>query len=158
MWALAIRRLAATSTGTLTVTGTVASSINLTIEAAGGSTSGLSTGAATSALSSISKYGTVPTGFSITRTGSDWKLASSISVKVDKANLTVRADGQPFTRFTALGPRTIEITSTIDAHQFEIVTGYRGDAARAAAEQPAQPRTAAAAASLLASTDDGLDC
>ena len=70
-------------------------------------------------------------------------------------NLTVRLNGQPFTRFVAVGPRTIEITTTIDAHQFEIVTGYRGDAARAAAEQPAQPRTAAAAASLLASTNEG---
>ena len=68
------------------------------------------------------------------------------------ANLTVRLNGQPFNRFSAVGPRTIEITSTIDAHQFEIVTGYRGDGTRAEAEPPVKPRTAAAA-SLLASTD-----
>jgi hypothetical protein len=69
------------------------------------------------------------------------------------ANVTVRLNGQPFNRFSAVGPRTIEITSTIDAHQFEIVTGYRGDGTRVAeAETPARPRTAAAA-SLLASAD-----
>jgi hypothetical protein len=69
-------------------------------------------------------------------------------------NLSVRLNGQAFSRFAAVGPRTIEITSTIDAHQFEIVTGYRGDGTRAELAPPAGPRTAAAA-SLLASTDDG---
>jgi Linalool dehydratase/isomerase len=68
------------------------------------------------------------------------------------ANLTVRLNGQPFGRFAAAGPRTIEITSTIDAHRFEIVTGYRGDGTRVEAEPPARPRTAASA-SLLAATD-----
>ena len=66
----------------------------------------------------------------------------------------LRLNGQAFTRFAAVGPGTIEITSTIDAHQFEIVTGYRGDGTRAAADPTATPRTAAAA-SLLASTDAG---
>ena len=70
-------------------------------------------------------------------------------------NLTLRLNGQPFTRFAAVGPRTIEITTTIDAHQFEIVTGYRGDGTRAAVEPPAKARPAAAAASLLARHDDG---
>jgi hypothetical protein len=79
-----------------------------------------------------------------------WRVTNLAST----ANLTVRLNGQPFSRFAAVGPRTIEITSTIDAHQFEIVTGYRGDGTRAEAEPPAMPRTAAAA-SLLASTDDG---
>jgi hypothetical protein len=69
------------------------------------------------------------------------------------ANLVVRLNGQPFTRFAVVGPRTIEITSTIDAHQFQIVTGYRGDAARAAAEPPARPG-AVASASLLATPGD----
>ena len=67
-------------------------------------------------------------------------------------NLSARLNGQPFSRFSVVGPRTIEITSTVDAHQFEIVTGYRGDGTRAAGEPPAAPR-AAASASLLASTD-----
>jgi linalool dehydratase/isomerase-like protein len=76
-----------------------------------------------------------------------WRVTNLPSV----ASLTVRVNGQPFTRFAAVGPRTIELTSTIDAHQFEIVTGYRGDGTRAEVEPPVKPRTAAAA-SLLAST------
>ena len=79
---------AATSSGTLTVTGTVESSINLTIESAGGTTSGTGTAAATSALGSISKYSSAPTGFTLARGASDWTLSSTIGVKVDKANLT----------------------------------------------------------------------
>jgi predicted secreted protein len=77
-----------TSNGTLTVTGTVASSINLTIESAGGTTSGTGTAAATSALGSIAKYSSAPTGFTLARGASDWTLSSTVGVKVDKANLT----------------------------------------------------------------------
>lgn len=79
---------AASSSGTLTVTGTVESSINLTIESAGGTTSGTGTAAATSALGSISKYSSAPTGFTLTRGASDWTLAANVGVKVEKANLT----------------------------------------------------------------------
>jgi predicted secreted protein len=79
---------AATSTGTLTVTATVDSSINLTIQSAGGTTSGTGTAAATSALGSISKYGSAPTGFTLARGASDWTLSSTVGVQVDKANLT----------------------------------------------------------------------
>jgi len=79
---------AATSSGTLTVTGTVESSINLTIESAGGTTSGTGTAAATSDLGSISKYGSAPTGFTLARGASNWTLSSTIGVNVDKANLT----------------------------------------------------------------------
>jgi len=77
-----------TASGTLTVTATVDSSINLTIESAGGTTSGLGTAAATSALGNISKYGSAPTGFTLARGASDWTLSSTVGVKVDKANLT----------------------------------------------------------------------
>jgi predicted secreted protein len=80
--------MAATSSGTLTVTGTVESSINLTIESAGGTTSGTGTAAATSTLGSISKYSSAPTGFTLARGASDWTLSSTVGVKVDKANLT----------------------------------------------------------------------
>jgi predicted secreted protein len=80
--------IAATSSGTLTVTGTVESSISLTIESAGGTTSGTGTAAATSALGNISKYGSAPTGFTLARGASDWTLSSTVGVKVDKANLT----------------------------------------------------------------------
>src|SRR5215210_2557938 len=77
-----------TSSGTLTVTASVESSINLTIESAGGTTSGTGTASATSALGSISKYGSAPTGFTLARGASDWTLSSTVGVKVDKANLT----------------------------------------------------------------------
>jgi hypothetical protein len=80
--------LAATSSGTLTVTGTIESSINLTVESAGGTTSGTGTAAATSALGNVSKYGSAPTGFTLARGASNWTLSSTIGVKVDKANLT----------------------------------------------------------------------
>jgi predicted secreted protein len=79
---------AETSTGTLTVTGTVESSINLTIQSAGGTTSGTGTAAATSALGGISKYGAAPTGFTLARGASDWTISSTVGVKVEKANLT----------------------------------------------------------------------
>jgi len=79
-----------------------------------------------------------------------WRVTNLSSV----TNITVRLNGQPFTRFTAAGPSTIEITSTIDAHQFEVVTGYRGNGTRAKADPPARPRMAASA-SLLAPIDGG---
>jgi predicted secreted protein len=77
-----------TSSGTLTVTGTVASSINLTIESAGGTTSGTGTAAATSALGTLSKYSAAPTGFTLARGASDWTVSANVGVKVEKANLT----------------------------------------------------------------------
>ncbi len=81
-----------------------------------------------------------------------WRVTNVPSV----TNLTVRLNGQPFTRVAAVGPRTIELTTTIDSHRFEIVTGYRGDGPRAAAaEPPVQPRTEEAAASLVATAGDG---
>jgi predicted secreted protein len=79
---------AATSSGTLTVSGTVESSINLTIASAGGTSSGTGTAAATSSLGSISKYSSAPTGFTLARGASDWTLSSTVGVKVEKANLT----------------------------------------------------------------------
>ena len=80
--------VAATSSGTLTVTGTIESSISLTVESAGGTTSGTGTAAATSDLGSISKYGSAPTGFTLARGASDWTLSSTVGVQVVKANLT----------------------------------------------------------------------
>jgi hypothetical protein len=79
---------AATSSGTLTVTGTVESSISLTIESAGGTTSGTGTDAATAALGNISKFSAAPTGFTLARGASDWTISSTVGVKVDKSNLT----------------------------------------------------------------------
>jgi len=85
---LAGSAFAATSSGTLTVTGTVESSISLTVESAGGTTSGTGTAAATSALGNISKYGSAPTGFTLARGASNWTISSTVGVQVDKANLT----------------------------------------------------------------------
>ena len=70
------------SSGTLTVTGTIESSISLTIESAGGTTSGTGTAAATSDLGNMSKYAL--TGFTLARGASDWTVSSTVGVKVDK--------------------------------------------------------------------------
>jgi predicted secreted protein len=88
MLAVAGGATAATSTGSLTVTGTIESSISLTVESAGGTTSGTGTGAATSSLGSISKWGSAPTGFTLAKGASNWTLSSTVGVKVEKANLT----------------------------------------------------------------------
>jgi hypothetical protein len=80
--------MADTASGTLEVTGMVESSINLTIQSAGGTTSGTGTAAATSALGSIAKFSSAPTGFTLARGASNWTLSSTVGVKVDKANLT----------------------------------------------------------------------
>jgi hypothetical protein len=76
------------SAGTLTVTGTIESSISLTIESAGGTTTGMGTAAATSDLGGISKFGSAPTGFTLARGASDWTLSSTVGVRVAKSNLT----------------------------------------------------------------------
>lgn len=88
MMTFAVAASADTATGTLQVTGTVQSSINLTIESAGGTTSGLTTGAAVSGLGNIAKYSAAPSGYTLTRSGSDWTLTANVGVKVSKANLT----------------------------------------------------------------------
>jgi hypothetical protein len=79
---------AATSSGTLTITGTIESSITLTVESAGGTTSGTGTAEASSALGNISKFGSAPTGFTLARGALNWTLSSTVGVKVEKANLT----------------------------------------------------------------------
>lgn len=76
------------SSGTLTVTGQIDSSLSLTIQSAGGTTSGTGTDSAVSALGSVSKFGAAPTGFTLSRGSSNWALSSTVGVQVDKANLT----------------------------------------------------------------------
>jgi hypothetical protein len=66
-------------------------------------------------------------------------------------NVTVRLNGQPFTRFEVTGPDTIRIDSTIDAHRFEIVTGYRGNGSGSAqAPPPSGVGRSTASASVMA--------
>jgi hypothetical protein len=77
------------ASGTLTVTGTIESSIELTIAGVGGAeASGLNTNSATVGLGSISKYGTVPTSFTRTTSSTDYTITGEVSVMVNKANLT----------------------------------------------------------------------
>jgi hypothetical protein len=80
---------AQTSTGTLTVTATVASSIGLTFEndAAGVSLTGAGTNAATMGFGTISAYGTIATS-GVTRTvgASDFTVSSPFGVQVVRAN------------------------------------------------------------------------
>lgn len=79
-----------TATGTLAVTGTVASSISLTVE--NGTVGPTLTGAGTDAASTdlgttFSKYGSTPAGFTKTLQGTtSWTLSSDFGVKVEKAN------------------------------------------------------------------------
>lgn len=75
-----------TASGTLTVTGTVVSSISLTIESAGGTFSGAGTDTASTSLGTISKFGALPTAFSRTIAPTSWTLSSDIGVTVVKAN------------------------------------------------------------------------
>jgi len=80
---------------------------------------------------------------------SSWRVINLPST----ANLTVRLNGQPFTRFEVTGPGAIRIDATIDAHQFEIFTGYRGVGGQASRPE-AKPGRGAATASILAATSD----
>jgi hypothetical protein len=81
------------TSGTLTVTGTVASSISLTVESTDGTCTLCGTADASIDLGSLSKYGTPPTNFTITPGATSWTLASTngIGVKVVKANLASTA-------------------------------------------------------------------
>lgn len=75
-----------TASGTLQVTGTVVSSISMTIASAGGTFSQGGTNAALTGLGSISKFGALPASFTRSTTASTWTLASNIGVTVTKAN------------------------------------------------------------------------
>jgi hypothetical protein len=77
--------MADTASGTLVVTGTVASSITVIIES-GGTFTGGSTNTGTSALGTISKYGAIPANFTRSTTSSNWTLATTVGVRVEKAN------------------------------------------------------------------------
>ena len=77
------------ASGTLAVTGTVASSISLTVET--GTVGPVLTGTTTNAASTnlgttFSKYGTTPTGWTKTLQATTWTLAADFKVKVVQAN------------------------------------------------------------------------
>ncbi len=79
--------------GTLTVTGTVASSISLTVESTDGTCTLCGTADASLDLGTLSKFGTPPANFTITPGATSWTLTSinGIGVKVVKANLASTA-------------------------------------------------------------------
>ena len=103
-----------TSTGTLTVTATVESSIALTFEndAAGVALTGAGTNAATMALGAISAYNTfaVP-GVTRTVAASDFTVSSPFAVKVVKANTS----SATYTLAAALGSADATNTWRINA-------------------------------------------
>lgn len=93
---------AQSSSGTLTVTATVESSIGMTFEndAAGVSLTGASTNAATMALGAISAYNTIVTpNVNRTVSASDFTVSSLFGVKVVKAN----SSSSNYTLAAALG-------------------------------------------------------
>jgi hypothetical protein len=103
-----------TSTGTLTVTATVASSIGLTFEndGAGVALTGAGTNAATMGLGTISAYGTIATaGVTRTRTASDFTVSSPFGVKVIGAN----SSSADYTLAVALGSADATNTWKINA-------------------------------------------
>ncbi len=63
----------------------------------------------------------------------------------DAANVTIRCDGAPFNRVEVLGRNRVRLTTTIDTHQFQIVTGY-GRRARAGDGNGERAMVAASAA------------
>jgi hypothetical protein len=103
-----------TSTGTLTVTATVDSSIGLTFEndAAGVAMAGAGTNAATMALGSISAYEAISTpGVTRTVSASDFTVSSPFGVKVVKANTS----SANYTLAAALGSADATNTWKINA-------------------------------------------
>jgi hypothetical protein len=114
---LAVPSLAAaqdTSSGTLTVTATVESSIGLTFEndAAGVSLTGAGTNAATMALGTISAYNVVATpGVTRTVAAANFTVSSPFGVKVVKANTS----SANYTLAAALGSADATNTWKINA-------------------------------------------
>jgi Linalool dehydratase/isomerase len=70
---------------------------------------------------------------------------------------TITCDGAPFTRFEATGPNTLRVDTTVDTHQFTIVTGYRGPGTRAEVAPPPKAHASLAAAiPVRAATSESL--
>jgi hypothetical protein len=76
-----------TASGSLEISGTIESSISLTIEAAPTGATNLGTASAQVALGNAAKYGmSAPAGFTETLQSSSWTLSAPVSVKVVEAN------------------------------------------------------------------------
>ena len=111
--AMAPNASAQSSTGTLTVTATVASSIGLTFETDGSGVAltGAGTSAATLGFGTVSAFGTIGTA-NVTRTvaAADFTVSTPFGVKVVRANST-SAD---YTLTAALGVADATNTWTVD--------------------------------------------
>ena len=71
----------------------------------------------------------------------------------DPATVHITLDDSEFTNWSTTGTNTIEIRTDVNAHQFRIVTGYRGQASRSAATAaPSQSSVATLAAAPAALT------
>lgn len=103
-----------TSSGTLTVTGTVASSISVTFEndGAGVAMTGAGSNTSTLGFGTVSAFGTIATA-GVTRTvgASDFTVSSPFGVKVIKAN----SSSANYTLAAALGSADATNTWTIDS-------------------------------------------
>jgi hypothetical protein len=114
-----------TSSGTLTVTATVESSIGLTFEndAAGVALTGAGTNAATMALGAISAYNTLSTpGVTRTVAAADFTVSSPFAVKVVKANTS----SANYTLAAALGSADATNTWRINATTLSTVNQNLG--------------------------------
>ena len=67
----------------------------------------------------------------------------------DAKSVRITVDGQPFTRFEAIGATSIRIETTVENHQFRIVTGYRGADRRADEQLPRPGRASVGPAAEL---------
>lgn len=140
--------LAVTYSKYISYTATLQGSLSVTVESAGGSATGLNTSAASTSLGNVSKYGTAPSGFTLTRGASNWTLASTIGVKVAVANittssytLTAQLAGAPpsgvswtlnSSAITAASPLTLTTTgtyATTPSYAWTIVTNDSASAA-----------------------------
>jgi len=71
----------------------------------------------------------------------------------DAATVTIRCDGAPFNRVDVLGRNRIRLTTTVDTHEFQIVTGY-GRRARAGAGGEREGATVATSVTASQCGDD----
>jgi hypothetical protein len=70
------------------------------------------------------------------------------------ATATIRCDGAPFNRVDVLDRNRIRLTTTIDTHEFQIVTGYGGRRARVGDVGKRESASVAASATVSQHGDD----
>ncbi len=142
IFAFSLSAMAQTSSGTLTVTATVADSLNLVFntDASGAALTGAGTNAATLAFGTISAYGTIATT-NVTRTvngTTDFTVSSPVDVHVTMANsngsanytLTAQLGTADATNTWSVGGKTINDTA---ATSITATGAYNSDVAQSIA-------------------------